>query len=106
MFYDNKKTQTSLTNTSEFANRVFHDNILEAKFLFERSQNNSHDKAICIDFLRISKNIYSSIMKNINCGYEFFDEVFNLLLNSNFFSKKQKLYIKNYKEGLMINRKK
>ena len=105
MFYDNKKTQTSLTNTSEFANRVFHDNILEAKFLFERSQNNSHDKAICIDFLRISKNLYSSIMKNINYGYEFFDEVFNLLLNSQYYTNEQKNKIQDYKNKMFINYK-
>ena len=105
MFYDNKNTQTSLTNSSEFANRVFHDNILEVKFLFERSQNNSHDKAICMDFLRISKDLYSSIMKNVNRGYEFFDEVFNLLLNSEYYTSEQKDKTQIYKNQIFINYK-
>ena len=75
------------------------------KFLYYKSKNNNRDKAIILDFLKMSKRNYYNISTYINDGYELFDEVFNLLLNSNFFSKKQKLYIENYKKGLMKNRK-
>ena len=53
----------------------------------------------------MSKRNYYNISIYITKGYELFDEVFNLLLNSKFFNDKQKLYIENYKKGLMLNRK-
>ena len=105
MSYEQKRSQTYLTESSEFANKVFHDNFLELKFLFEKSRNNEHDKAICIDFLRVNKMLYSSIIKNINDGYEFFDEVFNLLLNSGYYNDFQKYKI-NYLKNTIMNTKK
>ena len=100
-YYDNKKSQSSIEKSSEFANKVFHDNFLELKFLFEKSRNNTRDKAICIDFLRVFNNLYSSIIKNINEGYEFFDEIFNLLLNSQYYTSNQKNKIKEIKNNIM-----
>ena len=103
---NNNKSLYNERLNPKYANRIFHDNIIELKFLYYKSHNNKHDKAIILDFLKMSKRNSYNISIYINEGFELFDEVFNLLLNSNFFSKKQKLYIKNYKEGLMINRKK
>ena len=102
---NNNKSLFSERLNPKFANRIFHDNIIELKFLYYKSYHNKHDKAIILDFLKMSKRNYYNISIYINEGYELFDEVFNLLLNSNFYNKRQKSYIKNYKKGLMINRK-
>ena len=105
MFYYNKNQQSNFVNSPKTANRIFHDNFLELKFLFNKTKNNAHDKAICLDFLNMNKNLYSSVINNITEGYELFDEVFNLLLNSGYFNLKQKEKIKESRQKIMKNYK-
>jgi glycosyltransferase involved in cell wall biosynthesis len=86
------------------ANRIFHDNIVEIRFLFNKSQNNRKDKSIILDFLKMSNKNYGAIAKYITIGFDFFEETFNLILNCSYYDKKQIDKIKKYKNNLMINR--
>ena len=36
------------------ANRIFFDNIMEIRFLFNKSKNNKKDKSIILDFIKMS----------------------------------------------------
>lgn len=105
MFYYDKNQQSNFVGDPKTANRIFHDNFLELKFLFNKTKNNGHDKAICLDFLNMNKNLYSSIINNITEGFELFDEVFNLLLNSEYFNVKQKEKIRESRQKIMRNYK-
>lgn len=88
----------------EAANRIFHDNVMEIRFLFNKSQDNEKDKSIILDFMKMSKKNFGSITKYITIGFDFFEETFNLILNSSFYDEKQKSKIKKYKNNLLINR--
>jgi len=102
-----------LNNTSLFssshknpksANRIFHDNIMEIRFLFNKSKNNKKDKSIILDFIKMSNRNYASIAKYITLGFDIFEETFNLLLNCSYYDEAQKLKIQNYKNNLMRNK--
>lgn len=87
----------------KFANRIFHDNIIEIKFLFNKSKNNKKDKSIILDFIRMSDKGYGKIAKNITIGFNYFEDTLNLLLNSSYYNEEQKIKIQKYKNKLMIN---
>ena len=86
------------------ANSIFHDNIMEIRFLFDKSQNNNKDKSIILDFIKMSNRNYGALTKYITIGFDFFEETFNLLLNSSFYDEKQKFKIEKYKNKLMMNK--
>ena len=102
----------SLNNTSLFsshrkpksANRIFHDNIMEIRFLFNKSKNNKKDKSIILDFIKMSNKNYAAISKYITLGFNIFEETFNLLLNCPYYDENQKLEIQMYKNILMRNK--
>ena len=91
-------------HNQSYANRIFHDNFIEVKFLYKKTENNEHDKAICFEFLKICVNQYHPILNNITEGYELFDEVFDLLLDSKYFNDYQKINMQQLKDKMMINR--
>ena len=64
----------------KFANRIFHDNIIEIRFLFNKTKNNKKDKSIILDFIRMSDKYHGPISKYITIGFKFFEETLNLLL--------------------------
>ena len=86
------------------ANSIFHDNIIEVRFLFNKSLNNEKDKSIILDFLKMSNRNYGAISKYITKGFDFFEETFNFILNSPYYNKIQINKIKKYRNNLMINR--
>ena len=88
----------------QFANSIFHDNIMEIRFLFNKSKNNKKDKSIILDFIKMSNRNYGAITKYITIGFDFFEDTFNLLLNSSYYDKKQKFKIEKYKNKLMVNK--
>lgn len=90
-------------NNPKFANRIFHDNIIEIRFLFNKSKNNKKDKSIILDFIRMSDRCYGQITKHITIGFNFFEDTLNLLLNSSYYNEEQKNKIQKYKNKLMIN---
>jgi len=61
------------------ANSIFHDNIIEVRFLFNKSLNNEKDKSIILDFLKMSNRNYGAISKYITKGFDFFEETFNFI---------------------------
>jgi len=63
------------------ANRIFHDNIMEIKYLFNKSQNNKKDKSIILNFIKMSNKNYAAITKYITKGFDILEETLNLLLN-------------------------
>ena len=83
------------------ANRIFFDNIMEIRFLFNKSLNNKRDKSIILEFIKMSKRNYGDIAKYITNGFDLFQETFNLLLNCSYYDKKQKLKIEEYKNKLL-----
>jgi len=95
---------SSCHNNPKFANRIFFDNLMEIRFLFNKSKNNMKDKSIILEFIKMSKRNYGDISKYITIGFDFFEETLNLLLNSSFYDNKQKLEIKKYKKKLMMNK--
>jgi len=86
------------------ANRIFHDNIIEIRFLFNKSKNNNKDKSIILDFIKMSNKNYAAVAKYITLGFDIFEETFNLLLNCPYYDETQKLKIQMYKNNLMRNR--
>lgn len=88
----------------KFANSIFHDNIMEISFLFNKSKNNKKDKSIILDFIKMSNRNYGAITKYITIGFDFFEDTINLLLNSSYYDKKQKNKIEKYKNKLMVNK--
>ena len=88
----------------ESANRIFHDNIMEIRFLFNKSKNNKKDKSIILDFIKMSNRNYAGITKYITIGFEIFEETFNLLLSCPYYDETQKFKIKMYKNNLMRNK--
>ena len=87
------------------ANKKFHDNFLELKLIFNKTENNKHDKNICFAYFKMIDCLYNSIAKYITKGYELFDEVFNLLLNCKHFDINSKNKFNILKNKMMINRK-
>ena len=100
-----KKMKSLIGNAHnpELANKILYDNFIEVKFIFNKTNNNEKDKAICYNFLRMTKISYSKIFKYITQGYELFSEVFNLLLNSNYIINSQKLKIEKLRKIIMGN---
>lgn len=93
----------SSRNNPKFTNRIFHDNIIEIRFLFNKTNNNKKDKSIILDFIRMSENCYGQMAKNITIGFNFFEDTLNLLINSSYYNEEQKNKIQKYKNKLMIN---
>ena len=89
---------------ANFVNQILHDNFVELKLLFNKTENNEHDKGVCIEFFQIICNLHSKIAPFVTKGYELFDEVFNLLLKSPFYKEEQKNKFKELRESIMTNR--
>lgn len=102
---DNKKSLLRNGLNPSYANKIYYDNFIELKFLFNKTLNNKRDKAICLDFLRVNQFLYSSVCGRITKGYEFFDEVFDLLLKSEYFNEGQKKGLERLRKKIMANRK-
>ena len=103
---NNAKTLFNNYHNASFANRILHDNFIEVKFLFNKTENNGRDKAICAQFLKMVEGQYHPILRNVTEGYELFDEVYDILLNSHYFSDSQKKTFENLKNLMMTNRNK
>ena len=89
-----------------YANKILYDNFIEVKYIYNKTNNTEHDKETCYEFLKMTKGQYGKILKNITQGYELFDEVFNLLLNSEFIQNKHKKEIQELKDIIMVNHNK
>ena len=59
---------------ANFVNQILHDNFVELKLLFNKTENNEHDKGVCIEFFQIICNLHSKIAPFVTKGYELFDE--------------------------------
>lgn len=101
---NNVKSLYDQYHNSSYVNRIFHDNFIELKFLYKKTENNEHDKAICWEFLKIFKNQYRPILNNITEGYELLDDVFDLLLDSKYFKDNQKIKMQQLKDNMTANR--
>ena len=90
-------------NNPKYANKILHDNFIEVKFIFNKTDNNKHDKAISCQFLRMTENLYSNIFKNVTQGFELFKEVFNQFLNSEYLSTSQKIELEQLRRNILRN---
>ena len=77
--------------------------ILKWNLFFNKTVNNKHDKAISFQFLRMTKDLYSNIFKNITQGFELFKEVFNQFLNSEYLSTSQKIELEQLRRNILRN---
>ena len=87
---NDKSLIVSWVRDSNHANQVFHDNFVELRFLFKKTENNELDKGVCIEFFQMICNLHSKLASFVTKGYELFDEVFNLLLQSPYFNEEKK----------------
>lgn len=102
---ENKLSLVKNSHNPGFANLIFHDNFVELRALYKITKNNKHDKALCLEFLKMNNMIYWPITSKITKGYELFDEVFDLLMNSEYFNDNQKHKFKELRKKMMKNRK-
>ena len=100
---ENKLLLRNIRRNPSYANRIFHDNFIELKFLFDRTKNDKHDKAICLDYLKTFLIQYGPITRHITKGYELFDNVFDSLLNYDYFDEDQKAQLDEFKNRIIIN---
>ena len=100
-----KKTKTLFGSryNPKFSNKILHDNFIEIGFIYNKTKNNKQDKAICCEFLKMTKGCYSSIFNKVTQGFELLDEIFTLLLNSEYINKSNKVKIKMIKREIMAN---
>ena len=98
---ENKLSLIKNSHNPRYTNTIFHDNFIELKTLYNITKNNKHDKAVCLDFLRMNSISYGPVVSRITEGYELFEEVFNVLLNSEYFNDGQKSMLKRLRKKLM-----
>ena len=87
----------------KFSNKILHNNFIEVRFIYEKTSNNKHEKSICCQFLKMTNYCYSSIFNKVTQGFELFDEVFKLLLNSEYLSRAQKANLVSLRRKIMYN---
>ena len=100
----NSKSLFCRRNDKNYANKYLHDNFVELRLLFKKTENNEHDKGVCIDFFQIICNLHSKLAPFVTKGYELFDEVFNLLLECPYYNEWQKNKFNILKKSIMTNR--
>ena len=100
----NSKSLFCSGNDKNYANKYLHDNFVELRLLFKKTENNEHDKGVCIDFFQIICNLHSKLAPFVTKGYELFDEVFNLLLECPYYNEWQKNKFNILKKSIMTNR--
>ena len=87
-------------------NKIFHDNFIELKLLCQKTENDVHDKGICYKYFINIRNVYHFITWCITTGYELFDEIYDLLFKSPYFSDKRKKEFRNFWRKMYFRRKK
>ena len=100
----NNKSLVSRMRDINYANDILHDNFVELKLFFKKTENNEHDKGVCVEFFQIICNLHSRLAPYVTKGYELFDEVFNLLLTSPYYNEEQKNKFNTLKKSIMTNR--
>ena len=100
----NNKSLVSRMRNRDYANDILHDNFVELKLFFKKTENNEHDKGVCVEFFQIICNLHSKLAPFVTKGYELFDEVFNLLLESPYYNEEQKNKFNTLKKSIMTNR--
>ena len=101
--YEKRNSLLDYQQNSETANSIFHDNFIEIKFLYNKTKNNEHDKAIILEFIKMNRNLFPTLVYKITKGYELYEEVFHLLLNSEYFNEVGKNKIRDLKQKIMIH---
>ena len=102
---ENKISLMKSIHNPKYANKILHDNFIELKTLYNINKNNKYDKAVCLDFLRISNEMYRPIFSKVTEGYELFEVVFDKLLNNEYFNDSQKSKIEAIRKELTKNHK-
>ena len=100
------KNKTSLMEKhykNDYINDVLHDIFIGVKMVFYLTNNSMHDKACCLSYFRLVPKS-QRLMNHITRGYELFDEVYDLLINSSFYKEEDKINLKNFQKRMMINR--
>jgi hypothetical protein len=100
----NPKSLVCKAGNPDSANNILHDNFIELRFIFKKTENNEHDKGACFEFFTVIYNLHLKLAKSITKGYELFDEVFDLLLQSPYFNEEQKTKFNEMKQQIMIKR--
>ena len=100
----NHKSLVSKVEDYSFANQILHSNFIELKLIFNKTKNNEHDKGVCVEFFKMICNLHMKLIPHITKGFEFFDEVFDLLLNCPYFNEENKANFKDFKNRLMETR--
>ena len=100
----NANSLVGLVKDKNYANKILHDNFVELRLLFKKTENNEHDKGVCIEYFQIICNLHSKLAPFVTKGYELFDEVFNLLLECPYYNEEQKNKFNTLKKSMMTNR--
>jgi hypothetical protein len=88
---------------NDYINDVLHDIFIGVKMVFYLTNNSMHDKACCLSYFRLVPKS-QRLMNHITRGYELFDEVYDLLINSPFYKEEDKINLKNFQKRMMCNR--
>jgi len=97
----NHKSLVSRVANTSFANQILHSNFIELKLIFNKTKNNEHDKGVCIEYFDMICKLHFQLIPFITKGFELFDEVFDLLLNSPYFKEENKVKFRDFKNKLM-----
>ena len=103
--YRDRKSLMSNFHNPKRINKIFHDNFTELKLIYQKTKDNVHDKGVCYDYFLNIRNFYRTVTRYITQGYELFDEVFDLLLKSPYFSDKRKKEFFDFRKKMYVRRK-
>ena len=103
--YEDNHSLMSNIQSGEKANKIYYDNFIELKLICQKTKNEVHDKGVCYNYFTNIRLYYQAIANYITKGYELFDEVFDLLLKSPFFSDERKKEFSDFQKRMYVNRK-
>ena len=99
---ENTKSLQDNYNNPAYANKIFHNAFIEMRFFYNKTKNNNYEKAEIYEFFKMIRRYYNSLSIYITKGFELFDEVFKLFLNSEYFDSHMKGEFKNFRDKIMI----
>ena len=79
-------------------NKALRDYFLYLKYLFEKTENNNHEKAMAGEQLRYVYNKFYHNFKETTENFEFYYEVLNLFINSRYINRNNRNRAKKIKE--------
>ena len=92
-FTTNQDSISNTWNNQEKSNEIIYSVLTNIKFLYEKSGNTFYDKYFCIFKVKQFFKRYKNILKCADKQFKFMKNIFNILLDSQIISNKDKLEI-------------